>query len=406
MTERERLLAIMRGEQPDRMPYAFGWPRESTFNAWRKQGLSQEQQDNWENFIGEERLLLIRLFNSGLIPPFEKKIIKDMGNKRMWIDGTGVKRLDAINQPTAGFATRKYLEFPVKGPADFEDMKRRFDPHSPERQEGCDWKKRAEEYNHGGKAICVCVGGLYWTVRDWTGFEGLSMMFYDQPNLVHEMMEYWTWFLIESLREPLRHVKVDVFSISEDMAYKTAAMLSPPMMREFMLPRYRRIYNFLKESGVECVIMDSDGHVSKILEEFYPAAIDGLWPLEIAANNDPADYLPKFPGLCFIGGIDKRELRFDKARTRAEVCRRYRTAREFGRYLPFFDHGVPPDVTLRNFLYMAELIKGFANGEDLDTYEPPCELEEQLGPIEEMFDPLKAIDQAYGGHVEEDNGMF
>jgi hypothetical protein len=45
---------------------------------------------------------------------------------------------------------------------------------------------------------------------------------------------------------------------------------------------------------------------------------------------------------------------------------------------------------------MVELMKGFAQGEDLDTYEPPCLLERQLGPIEEMFDPLKAIEEAYG----------
>ncbi|MBI3923697.1 MAG: hypothetical protein HY318_19915, partial [Armatimonadetes bacterium] len=65
-------------------------------------------------------------------------------------------------------------------------------------------------------------------------------------------------------------------------------------------------------------------------------------------------------------------------------------------YIPHVDHGVPPDIPVRNFLYYVELAKGFARGEDLDTYEPPCELEEQLGPIEEMFDPRQAIARAYG----------
>ena len=43
---------------------------------------------------------------------------------------------------------------------------------------------------------------------------------------------------------------------------------------------------------------------------------------------------------------------------------------------------------------MVELLQ-IADGDDIDTYEPPCELEKQLGPIEEMFDPRKAIAQAY-----------
>ena len=65
-------------------------------------------------------------------------------------------------------------------------------------------------------------------------------------------------------------------------------------------------------------------------------------------------------------------------------------------YIPTVDHGVPPDIPIRNFLYMVELIQGFARGEDLDTYEPPCRYEKELGPIEEMFDPRAAYAAAYG----------
>jgi len=34
-------------------------------------------------------------------------------------------------------------------------------------------------------SVNVGLPGLYWTARDWCGFEGLSMMVHDQPNLVH-----------------------------------------------------------------------------------------------------------------------------------------------------------------------------------------------------------------------------
>jgi uroporphyrinogen decarboxylase len=210
------------------------------------------------------------------------------------------------------------------------------------------------------------------------------------------MMEYWTWFITELFDEPLRAIKVDLVILNEDMAFKTHAMISPRMMREFMLPRYLRLYQFFKERGVECVMMDSDGYIGQILDVFHPDALDGSTPVEIAANNDPERYLHQYPHLFLMGGIDKRELMRSKAEVRREVVKRYRAARELGRYIPTVDHGVPPEVPLRNFLYMVELMKGFAQGEDLDTYEPPCLLERQLGPIEEMFDPLKAIEEAYG----------
>jgi uroporphyrinogen decarboxylase len=417
MTPRERFRTIVRGQQPDRMPYYFGGPRASTFAAWRKQGLSEEQYRHWSAFIGEEGFTGVGKFDCGPIPRFEERVLEEHGNVRIWIDHWGVKRMDAIHQPTAGFATRRYLEFPVKTPADFEEMKKRFDPHTPERtipvpgenerptlnpdgyrvyQATVCWRDRVEECDRSENPVSLGVPGLWWTARDWAGFEGLCMMCVEQPNLVHEMMEYWTWFITELFDEPLRAIKVDVVILNEDMAFKTHAMISPRMMREFMLPRYRRLYRFFKERGVECVMMDSDGYIGQILEVFIPDALDGCTPVEIAANNDPERYLHQYPHLFLMGGIDKRELMRSKAEVRREVVKRYRIARELGRYIPTVDHGVPPDVPLRNFLYMVELIKGFAQGEDLDTYEPPCVLEHQLGPIEEMFDPLRAIEEAYG----------
>ncbi|MBS3762633.1 MAG: hypothetical protein KGZ25_04925 [Planctomycetes bacterium] len=417
MTPRERYLQIIRHEKPDRMPYAFGGPRQSTFKAWRKQGLKEEQIRNWGQFVGQDPGMGIGMLYTGPFPPFEERIIEEKDNKRIWIDYMGRTRQDAVDQPTDGFATRQYIDFPVKDLDSFEQIKERFDPHSPERarapedadryksmnpdgyrhyRPGTCWEDLVEQCNQSTAPVRTGVFGLYWTARDWCGFENLSIMFKKQPQLVHEMMEYWTWFLMELLDEPLSRIKVDQVTLNEDMAFKGQAMISPPDMREFMLPRYKKLYKFLKDRGVECVMMDSDGYNGQILEAMYPEGIDAISPIEIAAGNDPETFLQQYPDIFLTGGIDKRELRFTKEQTREEVARRYRTARKYGGYIPTVDHGVPPDIPVRNFLYMVELIKGFANGEDIETYEPPCELEKQLGPIEEMFDPHKAIDQAYG----------
>ena len=417
-TARERLLKIIRHQKPERMPHAYGGPRQSTFEAWRKQGLSEEQVQNWHSFVGAEDALEIGMFYQGPIPPFEEKVIEERDNKRVWTDCMGATRIDAINQPTAGFATRSYLRYPVEARSDWEAMKFRYDPHSPERMvptpaaeklykslnpdgyrqyhAGTCWRDIVDACNRAQVPVGAGCYGPYWAVRDWCGFLGLSLMLKEQPDLVHDMMEHWTWFIMELFDEPLRRIKVDVFCLSEDMAFKTQAMMSPADMRTFMLPRYRRLYRFFRERGVECVTMDSDGYNGQILDVFHPDALDGISPLEIAAGNDPESYLKKYPRIFLQGGIDKRELRFSRERVRAEVVRRYRTARSYGGYIPTVDHGVPPDIPLRNFLYMVELIQGFARGEDRDTYEPPCELERQLGAIEEMFDPTRAIQEAYG----------
>lgn len=414
MTARERWHAILHHEPVDRLPYSFGGPRASTFAAWRRQGLSEELQRNWGSFTASDGGMGIGKLYCGPLPPFEERVLSEEGNLRIWIDHWGVKRMDAIHQPTEGFATRKYLEFPVRDKATWEEMKTHFDPHTPERTEpsqgtvtlnpdgyrhnlgGQSWRELVERCNSSQVPVGFTVPCLYWTARDWCGFEGLSMLFYDQPALVHDMFEFWTWFLIELLDEPLTHLKADYVVLNEDMAFKGQSMISPAAMREFMLPRYKRLYEFFHSKGLDAVLMDSDGYNGQILEAMYPEAIDGITPMEIAAGNDPAEYLARYPGLYLEGGIDKREMRFSREQLRAEVKRRYQTAWEYGRYVPHVDHGVPPDIPLRNFLYYVELAQGFARGEDLETYEPPCELEKQLGPIEEMFDPHSAIAAAYG----------
>jgi len=406
MTARERFRAIIRHERPDRLYLTYGGPRASSFAAWRKQGLSEEQQRTWGRFVGQDGSTGIGKLDTGWIPAFEEKTLSQDGNKRIWIDATGVKRLDAIKQPTEGFATRQYLEFPVKCKADFEEMKKRFNPHDPKRtvdppqadkpKPGSCWRDNVERCNKTDVPLIFAIPCMYWRTRDWCGFEGLSMMVYDQPSLVHEMFEFWTWFLIELLNEPLSHIQVDEIILSEDMAFKGQAMLSPAQIREFMVPRYKRLYEFFKSKGVEAVVMDCDGYNNQILDAMYPEVLDGIQPIEIAAGNDPEEMLRKYPGIFIHGGIDKRELRFSRPQARAEVARRFKTAWDYGGYIPHVDHGVPPDVPLRNFLYYVELAQGFACGKNLATYEPPCRLEKQLGPIEEMFDPRHAIAEAYG----------
>ena len=340
-------------------------------------------------------------------PRFDVRVLEQKGDTKVWIDEMGVTRVDHVRPATPGFVTRTYLDFPVKNRDGFLEMTQRYNPLEPMRflpqaaeapsDDPATWRfdaadesiylNKLERYNAGPDPVMLVVRGLFWTLRDWCGFEQLCMMFYDRPGLVHEMMDFWTDFIEKLYRPVLPVAKVDLVMVNEDMAYKHQSMISLEMMREFLIPRYTRLIRFFKSMNVDVVTMDSDGHVSQILETFVPAGLDGIEPMEIAAGNDPAEYFGKYPRLIGWGGIDKRELRFDKARVRAEVRKRFEVQRTWGRYLPCVDHGTPPDMPLRNFLYMVELIKGFSNGEDLDTYDPPCELEKHLGPIEEMFHP-------------------
>jgi uroporphyrinogen decarboxylase len=224
------------------------------------------------------------------------------------------------------------------------------------------------------------------------GFEGLCMMCCDNPSLVHEMMQHVADFTVAALDRALTDVDVDYVFFNEDMAYKTASMISPAMVKEFMWPRYRQIVRFLREKGVSVLVMDCDGHIGELIPVWLEVGITAVSPIEIAAHNDPVAYRKEYPELGMLGGIDKRELRFDKARVRAEVMKKIPWLVEQGGFIPGVDHGVPPDIPVRNYLYMVELLKEIACGGDLEMWDAPGLLEKQLGPIEEMWDWRKSLE--------------
>ena len=146
MTHKERFLRYMRHEPVDRFPVWVGGPRESTLEAWKKQGLTPELLENFVEFIGIDpsrtgRFIDTRLpapkgvahHDTGMRPRFEERTIEVVGSKKIWIDDMGVKRLDKVRQDTPGFVTRSYLEFPVRDRDSWLEMRKRYDPNDPAR---------------------------------------------------------------------------------------------------------------------------------------------------------------------------------------------------------------------------------------------------------------------------------
>jgi len=109
-----------------------------------------------------------------------------------------------------------------------------------------------------------------------------SIMMYDDPALMHEIMEHLTDFMIELIYAGAgRDRDIDYGIFWEDMCYKTASIISPKHFREFMVPRYKRITDVMRKYGVDIILVDSDGHVDELvplwLEADYPASIRSRW---------------------------------------------------------------------------------------------------------------------------------
>jgi uroporphyrinogen-III decarboxylase len=193
-------------------------------------------------------------------------------------------------------------------------------------------------------------------MRKLMGTEAACTVFYDDPALAEEMLDYLTDYLIELTHRALHDVEIDYFNYFEDFAYNAGPLVGPNIFRKYLMPRYRRINDHLRAHGVRQIWLDSDGNTEVLIPLFIEIGITVHWPLERAANMDPLKLQRQYGrDLAFAGGIDKRALAAGRAAIDAEMYHHVPQMLEHGGYLPTLDHAFPPDISYDNFLYYLEL---------------------------------------------------
>jgi uroporphyrinogen decarboxylase len=361
MTPRRRFIEALTFGKPDRVPFSPGWPRESTLTAWRTQGLPAEG-DWWAcflNVLGIEREKTRPQVDLGvdfrLIPPFEEKVLAHVDGHTIVQDWKGnvceiSDRYDvSYLRQAKDFVTRRWLRCPVANRQDWEAMKTRYDPAAPGRFPA-DFEDRCARVRDRDWALTVSFSGPFWQMREWCGFEGLCLLVIDDPELVDEMAAFWTDFVATVLGRVLRQAVPDRVHMSEDMAYKAHAMISPAMVRRFCMPGYRRWSEQARATGVPLVGMDSDGCVDELLPLWIESGINLCDPMEVAAHNDLPAYRRRFGrAMAYEGGVDKRAMARGGAVLRGELSRLAPVVRDGG-YIPGCDYGVPPDVSWPHFV--------------------------------------------------------
>ena len=337
----------------DRPPYYqvwLGW--DLTHERWqRESGLRPLNERAYFNLDhGMERVPV----PMHVFPPFGREVIEEQGEFYIERDERGIlmrQRRDRGSIP--GF-----LEHPVKGWNDWEQIKKeRFDPDHPARYRA-DWDA-FNGYLEATGSVAVLGGGscgVFGTARDLMGAEGLLVAFIEQPDLVHDIMDYLADFWVRIYDRVTKHVKVSCVHIWEDMAGRNGSLISPRMVREFMMPNYRKIKDFADSKGIPLISVDTDGNVSELVPIMMENGVNFIYPFEVRAGCDIEEYRRKYPRLGIAGGLDKRALARDKEAIDRELARAERML-QHGGYLPGPDHLVPPHVSWENYRYFIERLR-------------------------------------------------
>jgi uroporphyrinogen decarboxylase len=209
--------------------------------------------------------------------------------------------------------------------------------------------------------LSLQVGGFYGYLREMIGTERILYMFYDDPILIEDMMEQMLYLETEVIKRVLKDIRIDMAMFWEDMCYKAGPLISPAMVRKFMMPRYKKITDLLHSYGVDVIYLDSDGNVEQLIPLWLEAGINYIWPLEVAAGNSAVALRKKYgKNLILSGNIDKRALIKGREAIQEEVMSKVPFLLEQGGYLPTVDHHVPPDVTFENYCYYINLMREVA----------------------------------------------
>ena len=176
------------------------------------------------------------------------------------------------------------------------------------------------------------------------------MMMLEEPAFVSEMAEFWMNFVAEIMGRTFQHLIPDGIHISEDMAYKAKAMISPAMAREFCKPCWDKWTKHDKNAGVPIVAIDSDGYIGELIPIWIESNVNCCDPIEVAAHCDINEFRRIFGNkMAYRGGVDKRCMAKGGQAIRDEL-KRIEPVLKNGGYIPSCDHGVPPDISWPNFV--------------------------------------------------------
>jgi uroporphyrinogen decarboxylase len=157
----------------------------------------------------------------------------------------------------------------------------------------------------GMKALGGVGNGVFEISEDLVGFQYLAYVQADDPELFADlyrkigdlMVEIWTVFLERY---------ADAFAIcrfSDDLGFKTSTLVSPKVIRQHILPQYKRVMDLIKSAG-KPFLWHSCGKIFAIMDDVIALGINAKHSNEdiIAPFDQWISFYSDRIGL--LGGID------------------------------------------------------------------------------------------------------
>lgn len=196
------------------------------------------------------------------------------------------------------------------------------------------------------------IPGGFDEPRQLMGEEAFCIALYEEPELIHDILETIADTAVKVLERVGNVVPVDNLIIHEDMAGKSGPLMGPGHIREFLMPYYRRIWDCASSYGATLFSQDSDGDMNAVIDAFIECGVNGFYPCEPAAGMDIVKLRQKYGHkIYFKGGVDKYVLLKDFASIKKELEYKMSAPMLGGGTIFAIDHRIPNGVPIENYRY-------------------------------------------------------
>ena len=206
--------------------------------------------------------------------------------------------------------------------------------------------------------------GIFEKLHYLMGMEECMINFYDEPEAMHELIDYLVEYELKLAREVIDHIHPDALFHHDDWGSQKSSFISPEMFDEFILPAYEKIYGYWKANGVQLLIHHSDSYGANLVPSMIKMGID-IWQGCMYGNNIP-ELVKTYGGqISFQGGIDNGKVDrpdWTKEELEEEVRKVIREVDSRNYFIPATVMGEPGSVFSGVYDYITDVIRAVNSG--------------------------------------------
>lgn len=336
MSSRERVLAALRHEQPDRTPRDF-WAEPPTLRRL----FAHLGFDDQERLLDE---LGIDVFHLESPAPAEREV----GNgvfQNFWGERY-------VYQSTPWGPMREDTPGALAAATEFGDLES-FAWPSPDCLDRSTLMEQCRRQDQ--RALMYGFADIWQRPALVRGWENMFVDMGERPEWVHYLSRKFTDFYLEDYTRAAEITggRIDLYLLISDLGSQSGPLISTGMFREFVAPYLKEMIDRIHQLGGK-VLYHSCGMIRPLIPELIQLGIDVLDPIQPAGPGMQPESLKREFGerLSFHGGIDMQELLPNGTPEQvAEEARRYcEVLGNQGGYILAPAHLFQPDVSPENLL--------------------------------------------------------